>query len=168
MKQRLSGAQAIIKTLRAFHIDTIFGIPGVHTLALYDAMRDEAGLRHVLARHEQGAGFMAEGYARIQGRPGVVCTITGPGATNVATPVASAYADSVPLLVISSSSSTSSDGRGRGELHEIKNQLALMEALTSWTRAVKYVEEIPDALRDAFRSMQMGRPRGAYLQVPFD
>ena len=163
-----SGAQAIINTLRAFHIDTIFGIPGVHTLALYDAMRDEVGLRHVLARHEQGAGFMAEGYARIQGRPGVVCTITGPGATNVATPVASAYADSVPLLVISSSSSTSSDGRGRGELHEIKNQLALMEALTGWTRAVKHVEEIPDALRDAFRSMQLGRPRGAYLQVPFD
>jgi thiamine pyrophosphate-dependent acetolactate synthase large subunit-like protein len=168
LKQRLSGAQAIIKTLRAFHIETIFGIPGVHTLALYDAMRDEVGLRHVLARHEQGAGFMAEGYARIQGRPGVVCTITGPGATNVATPVASAYADSVPLLVISSSSSTSSDGRGRGELHEIKNQLALMEALTGWTRAVKHVEEIPDALRDAFRSMHLGRPRGAYLQVPFD
>jgi thiamine pyrophosphate-dependent acetolactate synthase large subunit-like protein len=168
VKQRLTGAQAIIKTLRAFHIKTIFGIPGVHTLPLYDAIRDEVGLRHVLARHEQGAGFMAEGYARIQGRPGVVCTITGPGATNVATPVASAYADSVPLLVISSGSSTSSDGRGRGELHEIKNQLALMESLAGWTRAVKYVEEIPDALRDAFRSMQLGRPRGAYLQVPFD
>ncbi len=168
MKQRLTGAQVIIKTLRSFHSESIFGIPGVHTLALYDAMRDEAGLRHILARHEQGAGFMAEGYARIQGRPGVVCTITGPGATNVATPVASAYADSIPLLVISSSLPTSSNGRARGELHEIKDQLALMEALAGWTREVKYVEEIPDALSDAFRAMKLGRPRGAYLQVPFD
>src|SRR3989442_487643 len=68
---------------------------------LYYIIRDEIGLRHILARHEQGAGFMADGYARIRGEPGVVCTITEPGVTNVATPVASAYADSIPLLVIS-------------------------------------------------------------------
>ena len=95
-RQYLTGAQAIIKTLRTFHINTIFGIPGVHTLPLYDVIRDETGLRHILARHEQGAGFMAEGYARITGSPGVVFTITGPGVTNVATPVASAYADFDP------------------------------------------------------------------------
>ena len=99
----LTGAQAAIATLRAHGVNTIFGIPGVHTLSLYDEMRVESGLRHILARHEQGAGFMAEGYARISGRVGVVCTITGPGVTNVATPVASAYSDSIPLLVISTS-----------------------------------------------------------------
>src|SRR6266851_4798466 len=96
----LTGAQAIIATLRAYDVDTIFGIPGVHTLPLYEVMRTEPGLRHVLARHEQGAGFMAEGYARASGRPGVACVITGPGVTNVSTAVASAYADSVPLLVV--------------------------------------------------------------------
>jgi hypothetical protein len=73
-RQNLTGAQVVIATLRAYNVDTIFGIPGVHTLPLYDAIQQEQGLRHILARHEQGAGFMADGYARISGRPGVVCT----------------------------------------------------------------------------------------------
>ena len=70
----LTGAQAVIASLRAHGVDTIFGIPGVHTLSLYDTMRGETGLRHILARHEQGAGFMADGYARLSGRAGVACT----------------------------------------------------------------------------------------------
>ncbi|MBA2394412.1 MAG: thiamine pyrophosphate-binding protein [Ktedonobacteraceae bacterium] len=167
-RQYLTGAQAIIQTLRTFHINTVFGIPGVHTLPLYDVMREERGFRHILARHEQGAGFMAEGYARITGSPGVVFTITGPGATNVATPVASAYADSIPLLVISSSAPTTSKGRAPGALHEVKDQFGVMQALAGWTRAIEHVEEIPSALYDAFRAIQIGRPRGAYLQVPAD
>jgi thiamine pyrophosphate-dependent acetolactate synthase large subunit-like protein len=162
----LTGAQAAIATLRAHGVDTIFGLPGVHTLPLYDAMRAEPGLRHVLARHEQGAGFMADGYARVSGRAGVVCTITGPGVTNVATPVANAYADSVPVLVISSSLPRASMGRPRGELHELKDQLGVMEALAGWTRAVASVDEIPDALRDAFRALQAGRPRAADVEIP--
>ena len=164
----LSGAQALIATLRAYDVDTVFGIPGVHTLPLYDAMQQEPGLRHILARHEQGAGFMADGYARISGRPGVVCTITGPGVTNVATPIADAYSDSIPLLVISTSLPRASKGHYRGELHGLKNQSGMMEALAGWTRAVEYVEEIPSALQDAFRIMRSGRPRGAYLEIPLD
>ena len=167
-RQHLSGAQAVIATLRAYNVDTIFGIPGVHTLPLYDVIRQEQGLRHVLARHEQGAGFMGDGYARISGRPGVVCTITGPGVTNVATPIADAYADSIPLLVISTSLPRAAKGHFRGELHGLKDQLGMMEALAGWARAVEYVEEIPEALRDAFRVMRTGRPRGAYLQIPLD
>ena len=165
---RLTGGQAVIAALRAHGVDTIFGIPGVHTLPLYDAMLDEPGLRHVLARHEQGAGFMADGYARISGKEGVVSVITGPGVTNVATPVADAYADAVPLLVIASSLPRASRGRRRGELHETKNQFGVMDALAGWTRAVEYIEEIPDAIRDAFRAMRMGRPRGAYIEIPLD
>jgi thiamine pyrophosphate-dependent acetolactate synthase large subunit-like protein len=165
---RLTGAMAVIATLRAHGVDTIFGIPGVHSLPIYDAMLDEPGMRHILARHEQGAGFMADGYARVAGRPGVVCTITGPGVTNVATPVASAYADSVPLLVISTGLPRSSIGRRRGELHELKDQFGVMESLAGWARAVEYVEEIPEALRDAFRVMRTGRPQAAYLQIPLD
>ncbi|HET9919292.1 MAG TPA: thiamine pyrophosphate-binding protein, partial [Ktedonobacteraceae bacterium] len=164
----LTGAQAVIATLRSHGVDTIFGIPGVHTLPLYDVMLGEPGLRHVLARHEQGAGFMADGYARASGKPGVVSTITGPGVTNVATPVASAYADSVPLLVISTSVSRASLGRPRGDLHELKNQFGVMEALAGWAREVSQVEEIPGALHDAFRVMRNGRSRGAYLQIPLD
>jgi thiamine pyrophosphate-dependent acetolactate synthase large subunit-like protein len=167
-RQNLTGAQAVIATLRQYQVDTIFGIPGVHTLALYDAMRQEQGLRHVLARHEQGAGFMADGYARISGRPGVVFTITGPGVTNVATPLADAYADSIPLLVISTSLPRSSKGHFKGELHNVKDQLGAMASLAGWARAVESVEEIPTALQDAFRVMRSGRPRGAYLQIPLD
>ncbi|HEU5228549.1 MAG TPA: thiamine pyrophosphate-binding protein, partial [Ktedonobacteraceae bacterium] len=170
MKDRLylTGAQALIATLRASNIDTIFGIPGVHTLPIYDVMRNESNFRHILARHEQGAGFMAEGYARVAGRPGVVCTITGPGVTNVATPVASAYSDSIPLLVISTDLPRASQGRAHGELHELKDQLGMMAALAGWTRAVAHVEEIPEALHDALRAMHLGRSRGAYLQIPLD
>ncbi len=164
----LTGAQAIIATLRAYQVDTIFGIPGVHTLPIYDALLNEPGLRHILARHEQGAGFMAEGYARVTGRPGIVCTITGPGVTNVATPIASAYSDSIPLLAISTSLPRASKGRPRGELHELKDQFGVMEALAGWTRAIEHVEEIPDALHDALRAMRLGRSRGAYLQIPLD
>lgn len=167
-RQNLTGAQAVIATLRAYNVDTIFGIPGVHTLPLYDAMQQQQGLRHILARHEQGAGFMADGYARISGRPGVVCTITGPGVTNVATPIADAYADSIPLLVISTGLPRASKGQFRGELHGVKNQRGMMEALAGWTRAVEYAEEIPGALADAFRIMRSGRPRGAYLEIPLD
>ena len=167
-KHYLTGAQAVITTLRAYNVNTIFGIPGVHTLPIYDAIQQESGLRHVLARHEQGAGFMADGYARISGQPGVVCTITGPGVTNVATPVADAYADSIPLLVISTSLSRASKSLFRGELHGTKNQLGTMEALAGWTRAVEHVEEIPTALHEAFRIMRSGRPRGAYLEIPLD
>lgn len=164
----LTGGQAVIAALRAHGVNTIFGIPGVHTLPLYDAMLHEPGLRHVLARHEQGAGFMADGYARVSGKEGIVSVITGPGVTNVATPVADAYADAVPLLVIASSLSRSSRGRRRGELHETKNQFGVMDALAGWTRSVEYVEEIPDAIRDAFRAMRVGRPRGAYIEIPLD
>lgn len=164
----LNGAQATIATLRAYDVETIFGIPGAHTLPLYDAIHHEPGLRHVLARHEQGAGFMADGYARATGRIGVVSTITGPGVTNVATPVANAYADSVPLLLISSGLPRASQGRGLGELHELKNQLAAMESISGWSRSVTLVEEIPDALQDAFRILRSGRPRAAYLQIPYD
>ncbi len=165
---KLTGAQALIATLRAYDVETIFGIPGVHTLPIYDAMREEPGLRHILARHEQGAGFMADGYARISGRPGVVCTITGPGATNAATPLADAYADSIPLLIISTSLGRASQGHFRGELHGTKDQFGAMSALAGWARAVEYVEEIPFALQEAFRIMRSGRPRGAYLQIPLD
>ncbi|HZR40083.1 MAG TPA: thiamine pyrophosphate-binding protein [Ktedonobacteraceae bacterium] len=164
----LNGAQATIATLRAYHVDTIFGIPGAHTLPLYDALSQEPGLHHILARHEQGAGFMADGYARATGHVGVVCTITGPGVTNVATPVANAYADSVPLLLISSSLPRASQRRALGELHEVKDQLGTMASLSGWSRCVTGVEEIPDALHEAFRVLQSGRPRAAYLQIPYD
>jgi acetolactate synthase-1/2/3 large subunit len=122
---RLTGAQAVVETRRAHGVEVLFGIPGVHTLPLYDALYNAqhgaATPRHVLARHEQGAGFMACGYARVSGRPCVVWAITSPGVTNVATPMADAYADSLPLLVIATSLPLASQGRAEVTLHELKD-----------------------------------------------
>ena len=91
----------LVDLLAAYGVDTVFGIPGVHTVELYRGLA-ESSIRHVTPRHEQGAGFMADGYARVTGRPGVCFIITGPGMTNIATAMAHAYADSIPTLVISS------------------------------------------------------------------
>src|SRR5215216_2118340 len=101
MVERMTGGQAVVRSLAKHGVEVVFGIPGVHTLALYDALVGSP-IRHVLARHEQGVGFMADGYARASGRPGVALVISGPGVTNVATPIAEAYTDSSPVFVLSS------------------------------------------------------------------
>ena len=92
----LTGGQALVRLLANYDVDTVFGIPGVHTLELYRGLPG-SGIRHVLTRHEQGAGFMADGYARVSGKPGVCFIITGPGVTNAATAIGQAYADSIPI-----------------------------------------------------------------------
>ena len=92
--------EALVKYLEARGVDVIFGIPGVHTIELYRGLA-QSGIRHITARHEQGVGFMADGYARASGKAGVAFVITGPGMTNMLTPMAQALADSIPMLVIS-------------------------------------------------------------------
>src|SRR5215467_10421420 len=113
----------LVETLAANGIDTVFGIPGVHNLELYRGL-EYSRLRHVLARHEQNAGFAADGYARATSRPAAAFVISGPGASNIATAVAQAYSDSVPVLVIASSPHSSSLGQQWGVLHELRDQRA--------------------------------------------
>jgi len=163
----VNGARAVIGTLEAHGVDTVFGIPGVHTLPLYDALRG-GGIRHVLARHEQGAGYMAYGYARATGKVGVALVISGPGATNVATPLANAYSDSVPVLTIATTLPRDHDGRERGALHELKDQYGALSALAGWARRVGSAEELPSAVAEAFAALTARRPRGAYLEIPLD
>ena len=115
--------EAIGEELRALGVEVVFGIPGVHTIELYRGL-ERAGIRAVTPRHEQGAGFMADGYARVSGRPGVCVLITGPGVTNAMTPLAQAYHDSVPLLVVASTTARDALGRGRGALHDVPDQAA--------------------------------------------
>ena len=116
--QRPLGAQ-ISHMLKARGVDVIFGIPGVHNQELYRGI-EEAGITHVLARHEQGAGFMADGYARASGRPGVAYVITGPGLTNLMTPLGQAWSDSVPVLSISSGLATVA--ARQGQMHQMLDQ----------------------------------------------
>ena len=132
MRPNQVGGHAAIALLEAYGVDTVFGIPGVHTLELYRGLADRK-MRHIGVRHEQGAGFMADGYARASGRPGVCCLITGPGLINAATPIGQAYSDSVPVLVMASVNDSDDLGKGRGRLHEITDQQAEIQPLTGLT-----------------------------------
>src|SRR5919108_6679525 len=109
MADAITGGELVVRSLSAHGVEVVFGIPGTHNLPLY-AQLERHGIRHVLPRHEQGAGYAADGYARVSGRPGVVVTTSGPGLINAATPAATAYADSVPLLVVSPSMPTDVEG----------------------------------------------------------
>ncbi len=167
MGQRMKGGHAVVATLEANGVDTVFGIPGVHTLDIYDALYGSR-IRHILTRHEQGAGFMADGYARATGKPGVAVIISGPGLTNVSTPVGQAYADSSPVLIISAEVERENAGRMRGNLHDMNDQLGLMSHLTKWNTQVNDGADIPWAINEALRQMRTGRPRPTHVQVPID
>jgi len=159
--------EAAIALLEAYGVDTVFGIPGVHTLTFYRGLGGSS-IRHVLVRHEQGAGFMADGYARASGRPGVCLLITGPGVTNAATAIGQAFSDSVPMLVLSSVNATDDLGKGRGRLHEITSQQATMAPLTAFSRTIASPAMLPKAMADAFDVFASARPRPVHIEVPLD
>jgi acetolactate synthase I/II/III large subunit len=146
--------------------EIVFGIPGVHTIELYRALPG-SGIRHITARHEAGAGFMADGYARVSGRFGVALVITGPGVTNILTPMAQARADSVPMLVISGVNARSTLGKGLGHLHELPDQLALTRALGPAFH-LDTPEALPEILSSAGRALTRGRGGPVHLQIPLD
>ena len=157
----------VAQLLAANGIDTVFGIPGVHTLELYRGFAS-SGLRHVLVRHEQAAGFAADGYARVSGRPAAAFVISGPGVTNILTSVAQAYSDSVPMLVVASTPVRASLGRRWGVLHELPDQRALVAAVLDTAHSAGSAADIRDHLRTAFASFRTARARPAYLEIPLD
>jgi acetolactate synthase-1/2/3 large subunit len=159
--------ELLVELLELCGIDTIFGIPGVHTVEFYRSL-PKSKIRHITPRHEQGAGFMADGYARASGRPAACFVITGPGVTNIATAVAQAYADSVPMLVISSVNSTGDLGLGEGRLHELPSQQRLMEGLTAFSHTVRQPDELPKVLERAFAVFDSARPRPVHIELPLD
>jgi acetolactate synthase-1/2/3 large subunit len=153
--------------LEANGVEVIFGIPGVHTLAPYDALQSSS-IRHVLPRHEQGAGFMADGYARASGKPGVALVITGPGVTNIATPVGQAYTDSSPVLVLSSNVERPYLDDMRGSLHDLKDQRGVMAAVTKWNARASSAAEVETLMRTAFEKLNTGRPLPVHIEFPLD
>jgi acetolactate synthase-1/2/3 large subunit len=157
----------LIEALEAAGVRHVFGIPGVHNLELYRGL-ESATLRHVTGRHEQGLGFMADGYARVSGRPGVCFTISGPGVSNIATALGQAYGDSIPLLVIASQNRRGEAGSGRGFLHELPDQRALAAAVCAASFAIGAPEELPPALAAAFALFSSARPRPVYIEIPLD
>jgi 5-guanidino-2-oxopentanoate decarboxylase len=163
----LTGGQALVRLLANYGVDTVFGIPGVHTLELYRGLPG-SGIRHVLTRHEQGASFMADGYARVSGKPGVCFVITGPGVTNAATGIGQAYADSIPMLVISSVNHTASLGKGWGILHECQDQRAMTAPITAFSAVALTAEDLPELVARAYAVFDSERPRPVHISVPLD
>jgi thiamine pyrophosphate-dependent acetolactate synthase large subunit-like protein len=162
-----TAAQAAIRQLEDCGATTVFGIPGVHTLALYDALLDST-LTHVLARHEQGAGFMADGFARATGTPAVALVITGPGITNIATPIGEAYTDSSPVFVLSSNVERAHLDAMRGNLHDLKDQRAVMRSVTKWNDRAMDADDVPRLIAEGWNAMTTGRQLPVHLEVPLD
>jgi len=159
--------EALVAQLAERGVETVFGIPGVHTVELYRGLA-ASGIRHVTPRHEQGAGFMADGYARVSGKPGVAFVITGPGLTNTLTPMAQARADSVPMLVVSGVNTLPSMGKGLGHLHELPCQQALAATVALTSEQVTTSSELIPALDRAFAPFSAGRPGPTHIEVPLD
>jgi len=157
----------LAQLLEAHGTKHVFGVPGVHNVELYRGL-SHTQIRHVSPRHEQGAGFMADGYARATGQPGVAFVITGPGLTNIATAMGQAYADSVPMLVIAAVNKRHQLGLGQGYLHEMPNQRNLAAGLTAFAHTLQRPQELPEVLAAAFSVFSSSRPRPVVIEIPID
>src|SRR6267154_522993 len=162
--KKLTGAQIVIESLMAEGVDTIFGYPGGAILPTYDALMDSS-IKHVLVRHEQGATHMAEGYARVSGRPGVVIVTSGPGATNAVTGIADAYMDSTPLVVISGQVSTAMIGN---DAFQEVDFVGITRPCTKHHFLVKNVKDVARIIKEAFYIAGSGRPGPVVVDLPKD
>ena len=163
----LNVGEATIKLLEAYGVDTLFGIPGVHTLEFCRGL-NRSKIRHVQARNEQGAGFMADGYARASGRPGVALVISGPGVTNALTAIGQAYADSIPVLMLSSDCASHTLGKGWGCLHEVPGLTDATAPLTAFSATAMTPAEVPGLIAKAFSVFSSERPRPVHIAIPID
>ncbi len=161
---RLTGAQALIKSLEMQHVEVIFGLPGGAILPVYDPILDSS-IRHVLVRHEQGAGHMAEGYAHVTGRPGVAMVTSGPGATNIVTPLADAMMDSIPIVVITGQVATTAIGTDAFQECPITG---VTMDITKHNWLVTDAQDLPRVVAEAFHVATTGRPGPVLVDVPKD
>src|SRR4051794_6205907 len=162
-----NGGTAVVEALLAEGVDVVFGIPGTHSLELYRALVHR-GLRHVTTRSEQGAGYAADGYARATGRPGVCFVTSGPAVNNIAAPVGTAHADSVPLLVVAPGPPRGLEGADVGELHEMRDQRGSMAGVAERAVRVASPGEAAAVVHETFAHWRGHRRRPVYLEVPLD
>ena len=164
-KTRYTGAQLIVHLLERQGITTVAGIPGGTVLPLYDALSQSTQIRHVLARHEQGAGFIAQGMARTEGKPAVCMACSGPGATNLVTAIADARLDSIPLICITGQVSSSLIGT---DAFQEVDTYGISIPITKHNYLVRDISELPQVICDAFRIAQSGRPGPVWIDIPKD
>ncbi|MDP8924434.1 MAG: thiamine pyrophosphate-binding protein [Chloroflexota bacterium] len=165
---RLSGGQAVARALRAEGIDTVFGIVGTHNVHIFDGLLDVPDIQVVTVRHEQGAGFMADGYARATGRPAACVVVPGPGVTNLMTALGQAYLDSTPILAIAGQNPTRLLDRRLEEFHELHDSLGVVRSVTAGADRITGAAEAPAKVRAAARLMRTRRPQPTFLELPLD
>jgi acetolactate synthase-1/2/3 large subunit len=165
----VSGAMALLQGLIAQGIDTVFGLPGGQLDHFFDALyHEQRRVRLIGSRHEQGAAYMAFGYARSTGRPAVYAVVPGPGVLNTAAALCTAYACNSPVLCLTGQIPSASIGRGFGELHELPDQLATLRTLTKWAARIERVQATPALVTEAFRQLRSGRARPVALEMAMD
>ncbi len=167
MSEALTGGELVVRSLAAHGTELVFGIPGTHNLELY-AHLDRHGIRHVSPRHEQGAGYAADGYARASGRPGIAITTAGPALLNAAAAAGQAQSDSIPLLVVSPGMPRAHPAASTGYLHEMPSQQRAMSGVVERSVRVTSHAELGRELADAFAAFRSRRPRARYVEVPLD
>ncbi|MDA9548643.1 MULTISPECIES: thiamine pyrophosphate-dependent enzyme [unclassified Bradyrhizobium] len=163
----LSGGEAIVSGLVAHGVDTVFGLPGAQVYGLFDAFH-QAQLKVIGARHEQACGYMAFGYARSSGRPGVFSVVPGPGVLNASAALLTAFGCNEPVLCVTGQVPTSFLGKGRGHLHEMPDQLATLRTYVKWAERIEYPGDAPTIVARAFQEMMSGRRGPASVEMPWD
>ncbi len=164
----VTGAEALVDALARENTEVVFGIPGVQIMDILDAVYQHKGIRWITVRHEQGAGYMALGYARTTGKEGVAVVVPGPGVLNAAAALGTAYAASVPVLMIAGQIDSSGIGKNKGSLHEMDDQLDVLKPITKWRHRVSDPGEISDSVHRAFRELKTGRQRPVEIEIPLD
>ena len=165
---QVTGGQAIVQALVAEGVSVVFGLPGVQVMEIFDAFYRRSDIRLITVRHEQTAAYMADGYARVTGQPGVGLVVPGPGVQNASAGLGTAFSASSPVLLVAGQVESSLLGRDTGALHEIHDQLEIVRPVTKWCYRVRGVAEIPLVIHEAMRQMKTGRPRPTVVEVPPD
>ena len=166
---RMTGGQAIVRALKDNRVDTIFGIPGVQLDHFFNALYEERNaIRFIQTRHEQGAGYMAFGYAQSSGRPGTCVVVPGPGFLNASAALATGYACNTPMVCVAGQLPLAQIGRGTGLLHELSDQLTVARVVAKWAERIEHPKSAPRLVNEAFRQAQTGRKRPAVVEAPLD
>ena len=164
----MSGGEALVQSLVRENVEVVFGIPGVQIYGIYAALREEPRIRVITTRHEQAATYMADGYARASGKPGVAVVVPGVGIYNAASGLATAYARSIPVMLIAGQIPRAQIDRGVGAVHEVLDQMGTVRAVTKWGRRAVRPRDIPYVVSEGFRQMRTGRSRPVIIEIPPD
>ncbi|GAB4538953.1 MAG: biosynthetic-type acetolactate synthase large subunit [Anaerolineae bacterium] len=165
---KVTGAQAVVKSLEREGVDMVFGIPGNHNMPIFDALYRHPRIRHIVVRHEQAAAFMADGYARASGKIAAVLSLPGPGVTNAYTGLGEAYTDSSPVLLLATQVNRAYIDQHKGLLHELPRQLQVLDPIMKYSQRVMDAAETPHAVHRALTEARNGRPRPVQIEIPRD